>query len=583
MDGVFSNIVTTYSPANGDWSSEQDAINLESIEPIIAKLIDMLKNSYDCDDLEIKYIVDYLTFHDVLRLPKPYYDNQTLSSIFKKLVSPLNTTNFQIILTTLDIVENWLVEEPINSIKISLTQDIIKALLNTTFENNYSEGMTYYIRQVPLNIEHPEILKIINKAKQVLSSMLGNKNKQVVYIAIECIGSIGGRDFGALSEKTQMFYTGIKNEFLKEIINLLQYQRDFFFISKIEELAINILNFHTNKDIALQILKTIDRSNEYILYQMVIGVDFLIVDYDSFYAEYVQQDDIHNWMFSSIYKMDKNNITTDEHQVIEALSQQYTSKEQLIDLLNKLNMSNWNSYDSLLKILKLWFSLNNSVITDICKNHLDTIKDPKIVSVLKELSFDTGIVEISANDIKDTSTNDELKVYISSIFKNYASTKLEVLEKIIEQVAKKNPDEIRMFIAIISQKIYFQLSKDITLYPDFESMIIQFFDWQIQYHFNVESYLIHHSLEIIKEKYGVSDAIRDRLMSIITSNEIQINEFDLKAIYRILDLTLMDLLQILFDKLTSKKEDGYYRHYFSQYLDSDGLTESLLLLHQQII
>jgi len=575
MDGVFSSIVTTYSPADGDWTSDSDAINLESIEPIVAKLIDMLKNNYNCDDLGIEHIINYLTSDDVLRLPKPYYDNQTLSSIFKKLVSPLNTTNFETILTTLNIVDSWLVEEPLNNNKISLLQDIIKSLLNATFENNYSEGMTYYIRQTPLNIEHPEVLKIIHRSKQILSAML--ENNQTISIAIDCIQSIGGRDLESLSEKAQSFYNTIKNELLEKVIELLKKNKEYFFLSKVEKLAINILNFHTNKEIALKILETIDRSNEYILYQMVIGVDFLIIDFDAFYTQYVKQDNIKDWMFDSIYRMDKHDITDDEHRVIESLSKQYTSTQQLIDLLNKLNMDNWNSYDSLLRILKVWFSTNDTVITDICKNHLNNIKEPNTINVLKELSLDTGIVEIDVDDIKDTSTNDELKVYISSIFKKYTSTRLDVLEKIMEQVAKKPQNAIRMFIAIISQKIYFQLAKDAASYSDFESMIIQFFEWQIQYNFNIESYLTHHSLEIIKDKYGISDDIRDKLMSIIKKNEIQINEFDLKAIYRILDLTLVDLLQILFDKLTSKKEDGYYRHFFSQYFDSDGLTESLLI------
>lgn len=575
MDGMFSNIVTTYSPADGDWTSDSDAINLESIEPIVAKLIDMLKNNYTCDDLEIKHIIHYLTSDDVLRLPKPYYDNQTLSSIFKKLVSPLNTTNFETILTTLDIIDNWLVEEPLNNNKISLLQDIIKSLLNATFENNYSEGMTYYIRQTPLNIEHPEVLKIINKSKQTLSAML--VHNQTMSIAIDCIQSIGGRDLESLSEKSQAFYNTIKNELLEKVVELLKKNQEFFFLSKVEKLAINILNFHSSKEIALKILETIDRNNEYILYQMVIGVDFLIIDYDTFYTQYLEQDNIKDWMFDSIYRMDKHDISDEEHKVIENLSNQYISVKPLIGLLNKLNMDNWNSYDSLLQVLKIWFTVNSTVITEICINHLNDVKHPNTTSVLKELSLDTGIIEIDAKDIKETSTNDELKVYISSIFKNYTSAKLNVLEKILKQVAKKNPDEIRMFIAIISQKIYFQLAKDITFYSDFESMIIQLFDWQIQYNFNVESYLTHHSLEIIKKEYDVSDVIRDRLMSIIQSNEIQINEFDLKAIYKILDLTLVDLLQILFDKLTSKKEDGYYRHYFSQYFNSDGLTESLLI------
>ena len=81
-----------------------------------------------------------------------------------------------------------------------------------------------------------------------------------------------------------LLYSGL-SVFLKKLVELLQNHQEFFIVSKIDKLAINILNFYSEKDEALAILKAIDRSDEFLFYQIVAGVDFLIVDFESFYEE----------------------------------------------------------------------------------------------------------------------------------------------------------------------------------------------------------------------------------------------------------------------------------------------------------
>lgn len=578
-DSALSQVMTKISLQNGDFNTKIEVINLGSIEPIISKLIDLLKNNTTVEELQIKHIINYLTSEMALSLPKPYYDNQTLTSIFKKIVSPLNTRNFEVIIEALETMQNWINETPINPKKLNLLKESIQSLVSATFDNSYSDGFTYHFGQIPLNLKHPYVLKIIDKAKDILAVMLESKNNQILYAGIDSIGSIGGREIDRITPESQKFYSDLKVVYLKKIVDLLNNHQEFFIVSKIDKLAINILNFYSEKDEALAILKAINRSDEFLLYQIVVGVDFLIVDFESFYEEYSQQDDVKKWMFDSVYKKGKYQLNNEEQTIVKRLSHKYTNIEELIGLLNELDTYNWNSYRSLLDILQLWYDENNIVIIEVCTNYLDNgvIKNEVTLNVLKELALDKRILPIVAHNITNDTSVEDLKVYISSIFKNYTHDKLVALNKIIEVIQNKDANEIRMFISIISQRLYFTINSFPELFEEFKSIILKFFDLQLQYKFNVESYLTHHIMENIKSIYGIPDDIKNKLIEIINHEDIYIEEYDLQSIYKLLELKLDELLATLFKKLTSKTSDGKYRHYFSHYFDHEKITESLLI------
>jgi len=252
QDSVFTGIVTTYSPPNGDWSSDSDAINLESIEPIISKLIFALKNNIDCEELKIGYILKYLTSKEVISLPKPYYDNQTLESIFSKLVSPLNTRNFDVIFEALAIMEQWIEVDDMD--KFFLLQKSITQLLKATFDDTQWEGVSFTMSHTPLNLDHQAVQLIINISKNILFKMLESKDNNVLYNAIYSIQSIGGHMLDTLSVETQNFYIDIQKEALLKCKDILARSNDFVIISKIEDTAIRLLRFTTIKNESLEVL-----------------------------------------------------------------------------------------------------------------------------------------------------------------------------------------------------------------------------------------------------------------------------------------------------------------------------------------
>ncbi len=578
MSSPLVDLVTTkYAPQSGDFNSDINAINLGSIEPIISKLINLLKNASNIEDLKIKHIISYLVSDEILSLPKPYYDNQTLNSIFRNIVSPLNTRNFNVIIDTLTIMQKWINEEDLNLKKLNLVKDTVQSLLSATVDNSYSEGFTYHFGQVPLNLNHPEVIKIIDKAQELLSEMLDSDILEILYTGIDSISSIGSRDIDRLEPESQKFYSDLKAKFLTKLLHTLATKKELFLMSKIEDLAINTLNFYDEKSEALELLKIIDRSNEFILYQMVSGTDFLIIDFDAFYTEYQQQEDIKDWMFDSIYRTDKYELKDGELNVIKNLSTKYTDVNDLIELLNSLDTSNWNSYRTLLRVLSYWYDEYAQTISEVCTTSLGKIDNEITTNVLKELALDKGIVPISVDDINDSTSSEDLKVYLSSIFKNYTNDTLPVLQKIVDVVEQREVNEIRMFISIISGDIYFSIKSNVDLYKSFEPIIVKFLDLQLKYNLDVESYLTYHILGTIKPIIGIPDVLKEKLLLIINNEEIYIEKHDLESIYKLLEIDFDSLLQTLFNKLTSKKPDGTYKHYFSHYFDHDKITESLLI------
>lgn len=571
-------LVTTVSMDTSTYNSDNDAINLESIEPIITKLISALKNNVSTESLTIEHIIKYLTSDIVLNLPKPYYDNQTLESIFKKLVSPLYTINFDVIIASLEIMEKWIDETNIDDRKILLLSRVIDSLLNATFDDTKSDGVSITWGQQVLNLKHKEILRIIDKAKNIFFKMLSNQNLNISNQALDSVRSIGGYRLNSLSQETQNFYENIRGEALIRCIDIVQDNNNFNICSKIESIAINTLNFHDNKEIALALLDSISRSDEYILYQKIKVVDFIIYDIKEFKENLPQeQSKVKDWIFNNIYDKKDFNLTEKEKQVIERLSTRYNNSSDFIKFCNNLNMSGWNSKNIWMQVLEFWYSQNADLLIEICKNHINEINDINIIDILKEFGFHNKILNINIDNINTSTTNNELQIYINSIFKKFSVNDLDILNKIVEVIEKKEQNDIRMFISIISQKLYFTITNQVDLYKELEHIILKFLQWQYQYVFDTESYITHHILYETIDNKDISNEVKKILKQIVKCHKIYIDEFGLKPIYKILDYGLDECISILYNKLTILDENKKPIHIFNYYFDSDKVSEVVLL------
>lgn len=571
-----SDLFYKIGPSTGDFNQDDEAINMGSIEPIISELIMMLKNDIPCDELEIKHIIQYLVSKEVLSQEKPYFDNQTVESIFEKLVSPLDTLNFDVILNSLQIMENWIIENPLNNKKINILSKSLKNLLRGTFDSSYSDGFSYHLGKEELNISHSKIRKILHKAKSILINMLENQNLQIKYDGLNIIQSIGGLHFEQLSRDSQVYYKHIRVEVLNKLLEILQETDNISLISQIESIAINTLNFNEEKDEAIKILSLIPRTDEYLLYQLIKGVDFFIINFDKFYDEYKKQTNIKDWMFDSIYRKDKMCFDDEQIQIIQNLSNSYSDVYKLIDLLNSLNMNDWNSSSTLLNALNKWFEFRNEIFIELYKKEFDDIKEEVTINVLKEFYLINGLKPINVDDIIETLTNDELIIYIYSTFKNDKTSNVEILNKIISLVESKTKEEIRKFISIISQKIYFYMHNSFESFKEYEHIIIKFLDWQLLYKFELDHYVLFICEKCLDNNIEF-DAIKEKLKLSISDNDIHIRKHELKKIYNILGFGLSEVLENLYNKLISKDTNGRYNHAFFQYFDYDKIEEVLVI------
>ena len=583
MDGTLTQFATKYNPPNGDWSSDSDAINLESIEPIISKIVHALKYNLDCEGVTIKHIINYLVSDEVLSLPKPYYDNQTLDSIFSKIVSPLNTINFKINEEALRLMSGWIEEEPTNQKKIYLLQKSLKSLLSALVDDSSYEGFTFTFSQIPLNLKHPSVLEIIDLAKKVIFKLIESDDKEKLFIALDIISDIGGYRLEDLGEDYIRFYSELKKELLDHFVDKSNYNDDFELKATLENILIKILRFSTYQpliDKALDALSKIERSDEYILYLMVKGVDFLIVDFDEFMIDYAKEKNNKDfWFDSQKQRMYYYEFSDKETAITNNLSNKYTVLNDFISLLNTLDMSNWNAYRTLSKILNIWFENRQDIFIELSKQKDINVSDQIIKNVLNEVFLLKGLKEININEITESTIDDDLQVYIDVIFKNYDTNKIEILNKIIDVIENKETNKIRMFISIISQRMYFAIADDNSRYGDMEHIILKFLQWQYKYKFNIESYLTYHILRDIAKKndLSISEDIVNELRKFVKSDDIAIDEYDLKPIYEILDYGLRDVVDNLYNKLTSLDENNKPKHIFSHYFDYDKVAEVLLI------
>jgi hypothetical protein len=559
-------------------TKHNNTINLESIEPIISKIIYAFKNNIPTEDLKIEHIIKYLTSETVINLPKPYYANQTLDSIFEKLVSPLDTMNFDMILKILKIMKSWIIEDSLNEKKIYLLIKAINKLLDSTFEITGYEGGNFYISYQSLDLQNTDILNLIQYTKNILLEILESKDIKILDEALDSIYSIGGYRLNDLPEESQKFYINIQKEVLLKCKKILEREVNIFTVKKIEDLAIDILRFSSIKNESLEILGMINRTDEYLFYKIIDNEnDGSILDYQKFYDSCISQGNIEDWIYENlIFQIDKEKPTTDEWKIIESITIKYQKYDQYIELLNSLNMTSWNSSNILKKVFIKW--VENDFFIEIARNYLSEIDNEIVKNLLKEVLYQKGFIPIILENITYETIQEDIQIYINSALINYNQESINILQRIIDISQEKNANYINWLISIVSRDMYFKIKNNIDLYTDFEPIIIQFLNWQLKYKLPVQSYITHHILyNNILPIDGISNEIKNILELIVRDEEIKIDEFKLKPIYEILGYGLNEVIEILYEKLISKTDDGTYRYHFTHYFGHYDFYEDLLI------
>lgn len=552
------------------------AISMNDVEAPVSKLISMLKNDVPCNGLRIEDIINFLSSPEVLSLPKPYYDNQTLQSIFEKLFSPLHTSNFSVINDAISYVHQWLYEIPVNLKKLQLiSTSLVKNLLGITFDDSYSTGFTFYFEKKYLNLANNQIRTLIDRTKVLTIEMLNSSNERIIFTALDAV-RINSWDIRDLKEETREFYNSLSRELLENVYGILDKQEklSLFIISKIDDIAIEILRHDQEKDIALKILEKINRTDKYIFYLIVKNPDFIIFDFPTFLEEYRKQTNKEDWLFEA--QRERRYKYEIDTTAILRMASKFNYPEDIISLLNQLDTSNFASYRIILKVLKILFDEVEDLLTDLYKYHLDAIESPMLKKVLKEAALVHGVEKISLESVQEDTTDEELEIYLNVLFSKFCIENVPIIKKIILNLNEKSFNQINRFSEIIAGDLYFLIRDKFELHPLFQDSIKELLELLLKHNLELGSYHIL-LLEIYKEAGTLSKELYAITKKFIESPNIKISEHDLGNLYKLLDLHLEDLLANLYKKLIYKKSDGHYKYTFSHYFGSTDVSESYLI------
>ncbi|WP_026804819.1 SMEK domain-containing protein [Aliarcobacter lanthieri] len=567
-DGIMS-LIGPKICLKDNFNENSQSISLGSIEPLISQLIYMLKNNYYCGTIKIKDILNYLVSQDVLNLPKPYYKNHELSHIMKNIFSPINTTNFQIIFDAIDIATNWL-KEPLDKRKIKLFEtSIINNLLSMTFESTNYDGIEYTIRENLLQIKNQNIKDIIYKVKDIV---LNTNDLSLIIIGIHAIRADLFR-IDNLDEMYKSFYGEIKKEFLEKALILIKENKyTFINLSEIDNIAYTILTFDEEKDQALKILKNVPRNDEYSFFQLSKR-SFIIISYEQFFKEYSESKNKKDWLLNSKAYTD---FTLDETNtnIIKRLSTKYKAKD-IVTLLNSLDFDKINTY-CLSILLECWFNQDKDEIIKIYDELYQDIQSHSIKNVLKEILLKNEVIKLTENNISHDTSTDGLKIYTEDIFRDFNETRTALLDKLIEVILLRDNKVLSYFINIITSRIYFLLQADYKRFYFLKRYIYNILEIQTKKSLKYDIYITL-SLQIVKQHNELDKKFKDLLYFVVNDCEVNILEYELEEIYKLIDIKLEDLLDIIYKKLISKKKDGFYRYFFVSYMQYQGLFETKIL------
>jgi hypothetical protein len=564
----------------GDFNINPNKINLGSIEPIISGLTYIVKN--DASSLvTLRHIIDYLLSPIVQNLPKPIYNNHTIKSMLRTLFSPLNTTNFDALLDAIDYIKPKLFDASTqNTVFQLLFLTSIQQLLSPTFDDSSSDGFTYSWGEKTLNLKHPAIVPFIYKIRDIATEMLMSSDERLLLAGLECLRITNHMRMQKLNDKHQVFYSKIKKHLLLKLIERIQSQPALTHKaqSKIDSQSISILTFDDEKNEAFKLLEFLNRSDEYLLFQLVANVKFIVYDYKKFHEEYLQQEDKQKWFLDAqTRRVNHMEFSDNDISMIERISRKYLDCKAIVELFNGLDVSNWGSAGKLLQILNKWFEYNSSALKDSAC-YLTSLNSEFLKNIYKEFAVKNAILPLTMKALHEGCTNGELSIYVTEIFDKYNTSKMPLLRKIIALSQTRDLTFLRNIITSISQKVFFKLKHDNfdNYQVDFEPLLADLMDILYEFSFEFESYIIY-ALEAYKDRNEISPRLRKKIIRAIERVDVNIEDYELKHLYDIVDFGLKKNLEIIYKKLTSKKEDGHYRYYFSYYMPHKEISDIHLI------
>lgn len=565
--GVIGELVSKIS-YKGDFNDSNEHVNLGSIIPIINILINKLKNEKELGRLKIKDIVKFLVSPKVLSLPIPYYANHKLNVVFNDMLIPYESKNNNAIIEALDVMQEWLNNESIDSKKLNILKNALENLLKGTIQYFHSEENV----ETEFNISKENISKVLDKAKKIILIMLNSFDINLKCMAIDIIYHIGS-NLSEESSNTQYYRNVIIEifEILKEQITLIS---DFKFLSKLDDVLLNIITYRKYKNEALKLLIKIPRTEIFTFNQLLIGKTCIVYNLEKFIEEYYQQENIKDWIFDKYYNKKHLAISENEKNFFNSLIEVYKNVEEFVGFINSLHFIEYKVNPiKLIQLLEYWNKIEPKLFYHLYENGISQINDNNAKAIIENFLLSIGIFNLDINSIDETSDLKDLKRYVDISFK---SKNISLYKKLFEIFKIQSKENIQWFEDTSFMHIYTIIKDDITMFNIYRIYIHELLNLIIEHRFTPSIYLIF-ILEILKENNLNFELLKNKIKKILyipyegEMEEIRFNnEHDLKILFNLLNYSLDDIFARIYWKL-------YFKRMFNLYSEEHDILECKLI------
>ena len=552
-----------------DFNNSDEHINLGSIVPIINKLITNLKYEKDFGKLRITNIVNLLVSQKVLSLPKPYFANHTLDTVFYNMVIPFESRNNDVIIEVLDQMKKWIDIKPLNTKGFTILKNVLSRLFEGTIIYHSSQT------KIEFDMSKENVRKVLDKAKDIILVLFNSSNIDFKCTALDILTHIGNSTNEDLNAINEQYYF----EIILEIFAILKEQitkvNDFRFLSKLDEVLLSTITFRKHKDEAFNLFIEIPRTDIFTFNQLLIGKTYIVYNLEEFIKEYPQQENIKDWIFDKYYDRKHLAISENENSLFNNLSKTYTNVQEFIGFINSLHFIEYKvNSNKLTQLLEYWNEIEPKFFYDLYENGISQINDNNAKTIIENFIFTTGFFNLDIDSIDETSELKDLKRYIEISFRN----KDILLYKRMFEIFKMQPKESIQWLEETSfLRMYVIIKADISVFDIYRYYIHELLDLIIEYRFTPSIYLTF-ILEILKKHNIYFEQIKNKIKKIlyIPSSQEDIKEIqigsgnDLKEIFNILEFGLDDIFARIFWKL-------YYNVQFNQYIEKHNIEECYLI------
>ena len=542
--------------------NDEGAINIEVVALIVDNLILALQCGRKTDRFDTRRILNYLTSDEVLSMPWSLYENTSLSALFNTLTFP-DEKHIEISIDTLNEMKNWLEQSDISLIKADIALKCVANLLSC-YAEIIKNGFRVF---VTLDFNNKGILKVISKGVELAVLLTRSSHEQVRLEAVKFLSwaGLGLKDLNMYELKVLAV---ILNNMLYEILTQYKSTSDYVYKYAVDSILFESQAQPLKTDTYRRILFSLDRSDEYVVWQFVAGCSTVFYD-----CEKVAEALVGGVLTPSDYAIDLNsevNIKYVEN-VVDRLFNEGCSKDGLASFLNNIshglahstiedakNDGSEYSESNFIKVLDLCLEKDSELLKSI---DLSSIENEIASGVLKHYIFKKKLMVFSKSCLNDDILAIEAPLYIGLIFEHIDVNTVEhyeSLEMLLEFAVDNSVEVLSSVINSITYRASSKINNNTSLYVAYSEVLNKMMGHMIEkeikvplFFINILTWLKRADIECKELEDGFKELIeQDRLKPY---NKRKLDRRNLEKLYSYFEYDALKIADIITSKLYAKE------------------------------